>query len=90
MAASDVGHHYHIRYCDPGQAFHLAEVRNTHFHNGHFMFLPDGKNGQGKSDLIIEVACGFLYTIFRAKNRSDHFFGTGFTHASHNTDNDAG
>ena len=53
-----------------------------HFHKGKFGVHRNGKQGQGHTDVVVQVAMGGMNLQFLAEHGFDELFGCGFTGAS--------
>ena len=75
MGIPYIGDHGGIRERNVLHGSDLSQAPHAHFHHGHFRILPDGQEGLGQADFIVEIGLGLDHPIFLSQYSSDAVLG---------------
>ena len=79
---ADVGNDADIRAGEAGERFDFTGVVHADFPDANLIDAFGRENGQGKTDMVVQVAFGFVHRKTRAGDRSGKVFGARFSIAT--------
>ena len=86
MGIADVGDDTHGRLCGAGKTADLSEVGHAHFNDSCGVLLLQLHQRLWQPDLVVQVALCFQRAELGFQHAGDHFFCSGLSHASGDTD----
>ena len=82
MGVADVGDHAHVGPDDVGQIVDLARAVHAHLQHAHLHGAVQAQDGQGQTDVVVEVPLGLQHPEPGAQHGGDHVLGRGLAHAA--------
>ena len=90
VGVADVGDHRHIRGGNLGQIVDLPEVIHPHLQHTDLVLGRQTEQGQGKTQLVVEVSLRFQNPELLPQYRGHHVLGGGFAYAASDADDGDG
>ena len=79
MGAAHIGNQTAVGLGKTAKLRNLARMVGSGLHYGQIVFGTQAKEGQGHTNVVVEIALGIMYVVFAAKDGGQEFLGGGLS-----------